>query len=80
MHRTLTCLLVAGVLVGCAHTPRTAQNCWVESGWLDSSNGCSARAGYPDCYQVCADGSRMRVGGTELGTKPAENGGQTPTH
>jgi hypothetical protein len=63
MIRFLTCLLTAGVMAGCAHTPPSAQdNCQVESGWLDSSNGCSERAGYPDCYRVCADGTRVRLG------------------
>jgi hypothetical protein len=61
--RLVQLLIVVVVLIGCAHPiPNDAKaNCHVESGWLDSTNGCSARAGYPDCYRVCPDGSRVRV-------------------
>lgn len=56
-------LPVVAVIAGCAHAGAhpAKVDCYVESGWLDSTNGCSARAGYPDCYRVCADGSRVRV-------------------
>ena len=56
MARLLTCLLAAAGLAGCAtHHPDAAApaKCYTEPGWLDSSNGCSARAGFPDCYLVC---------------------------
>jgi hypothetical protein len=61
--RLVQLLMVVVVLPGCAHQiPNDAKaNCHVESGWLDSTSGCSARAGYPDCYRVCPDGSRVRV-------------------
>jgi hypothetical protein len=62
--KVIVCMLaaVAG-LAGCAHSPSTtATPCYTESGWLDASNGCSARAGYPDCYLVCPGaGTRTRV-------------------
>ena len=56
MARLLTCLLAAAGLAGCAtHHPDAAAppHCFTESGWLDSSNGCSARDGFPNCYLVC---------------------------
>lgn len=57
--------LAAGCLCACAHQPQTAttpeKDCHTESGWLDSSDGCSIRAGYPNCYLVCADGSRRKL-------------------
>jgi hypothetical protein len=63
MTRLLAFLFAAGLTAGCTHTPTTAhEQCHVESGWLDSSNGCSEREGYPDCWKVCADGTRVRVG------------------
>jgi hypothetical protein len=80
MRRTITSLFLVGVLAACVHDSKTTQNCWVESGWLDSTNGCSARAGYPDCYKVCADGSRTRVDGTQTNSKPAQDSGQTQAH
>jgi hypothetical protein len=63
MTRLVRLLPAALMVIGCAHVaPNQAKvDCYVESGWLDSTNGCSARAGYPDCYRVCADGSRVRV-------------------
>lgn len=71
--RTISGLLIAGSGAGCAHNATsTAQNCWIEPGWLDSSNGCMARAGYEDCYKVCADGTRTRMGsGNPRSAKPA---------
>ncbi len=69
MSRLAGCLLALGWLAGCAHAPPAAQqNCHLESGWLDSTNGCSVRAGYPNCYRVCEDGSRVRVG--SIGSAP----------
>jgi hypothetical protein len=63
MMRLLSCLLGIGALAGCVHTTTNPhEQCHVESGWLDSTNGCSERAGFPDCYKVCADGTRERVG------------------
>ena len=63
MRRIVTCVLATFAMGGCAHMhgETTKTDCHVESGWLDSSNGCSERAGFPDCYRVCADGSRVRV-------------------
>jgi hypothetical protein len=61
----------AGAVLGLAacSTVPTSNNaqgqrgCYTESGWLDSSEGCFAREGYPDCYLVCPDaGTRTRVG------------------
>lgn len=61
MKSALALAMMIG-LMGCAHAPSAARaGCYTESGWLDSSNGCSARAGYPDCYLVCPDGTRTRV-------------------
>jgi len=72
MARLLSSLLAAGSMIGCTHTPATAhQDCHVESGWLDSTNGCSDRADYPDCWKVCADGTRVRVGSRDVGSGPA---------
>lgn len=60
--------LGAGLFVllgGCAHAPSappSAQNCYTEAGWLDSTQGCSAHGGYPDCYLVCPEsGTRTRI-------------------
>jgi hypothetical protein len=70
MMRALAMLLSA-VIAGCATAPqannRPSGSCYTESGYLDSTNGCSIREGYPDCYLVCPDaGTRTRVGqGTE---------------
>jgi hypothetical protein len=71
MIRLLLCLFAAGFVAGCMHAPANAhEDCHLESGWLDATNGCSARAGYPDCQKVCADGSRERVG-TDAPSTPA---------
>jgi hypothetical protein len=71
MMRSLSCLLAVGTLAGCTHTPTSPhEQCHVESGWLDSTNGCSARAGYPDCYKVCADGTREHVGASPPPSAP----------
>jgi hypothetical protein len=65
MTRLLSCILGACVLAGCVDTPRQAhQDCHLESGWVDSTQGCSERAGYADCWKVCADGTRTRLGST----------------
>jgi hypothetical protein len=66
MARVLYLLVGIGAVVGCAHTsaPESSapNQCYVESGWLDATNGCSARAGYPDCYEVCPKaGTRERL-------------------
>jgi hypothetical protein len=53
------------VMAGCGgiRKPESAgapeRNCYLESGWLDATNGC-AGSGYPDCYLVCP-GSRKRL-------------------
>jgi hypothetical protein len=66
MRRLLFCVVVAA-MVACSHLPPSSDasapnRCFTESGYLDSSNGCSARAGYPDCYLVCPDqGTRKRL-------------------
>jgi hypothetical protein len=63
MTRLLSCLLAVGVTAGCVQTPRnTHEECRLEAGWLDSTAGCAEHEGYPDCWKVCADGSRERVG------------------
>ena len=58
----LLMLMVAGA-AGCASAdPHAPSKCFAESGYLDSTNGCSARAGYPDCYLVCPDqGTRKHL-------------------
>jgi hypothetical protein len=66
MRRLLVCTVVMGAVAGCAHAPSPEvtppKGCYTESGYLDSTNGCSARAGYPDCYLVCPDaGTRKRL-------------------
>lgn len=55
--------LVTAGAAGCASTDSHAPNkCFAESGYLDSTNGCSARAGYPDCYLVCPEqGTRQHL-------------------
>ncbi len=63
-------IVIAGAFVitaGCSYLrpstgPSAPNRCSTKSGWVDSSNGCSARAGYPDCYLVCPDiGTRKRL-------------------
>jgi putative VirB-like lipoprotein len=67
MRRLLVYLVVAATVAGCSHLPPSSDasapnRCYTESGYLDSSNGCSQRAGYPDCYLVCPDaGTRKRL-------------------
>lgn len=61
MTRAGATALLLAMLAACADTPRGG--CYAESGWLDSSQGCSERAGYPDCYLVCPqDQQRIRLG------------------
>jgi hypothetical protein len=63
----LVCMIVAGAAAGCAATRPMSEaaapkRCYVESGWLDSTNGCSVREGYPDCYLICPEkGTRERL-------------------
>ena len=59
MIRVLACS-VAIAAAGCAHTAPSPGasaplKCYTESGYLDSTNGCSERAGFPDCYLVCPE-------------------------
>jgi hypothetical protein len=67
MFRMLLCLVAIGGIVGCAQLrpssdPNAANKCYTESGYLDSTNGCSVREGYPDCYLVCPDkGTRRKL-------------------
>jgi hypothetical protein len=67
MYRVLVWVVVVCATAGCSYVrpssdPSAPNRCYVESGWLDSSNGCSVRAGYPDCYLVCPDkGTRERL-------------------
>jgi hypothetical protein len=70
MFRLTACALALGAIAGCAHTD-AKQNCHLEPGWVDSSNGCMARAGYPDCYKVCPDGTRERLGAATPAPKTA---------
>ena len=66
MSRIFFLLAATAATAGCAHAPAAASSapnrCYVESGWLDATNGCSARAGYPDCIKVCPkEGTRERL-------------------
>ncbi|HEY4446296.1 MAG TPA: hypothetical protein VGN30_18590 [Steroidobacteraceae bacterium] len=67
MARLLACILALGAMTGCASQRSSAdapapRQCYVESGYLDSTNGCSIRAGYPDCYLVCPhEGTRKHL-------------------
>jgi hypothetical protein len=64
MRVILTVLLSTIFAAGCAHrlTASAPSHCYTEAGWLDSTNGCSVRAGYPDCYLVCPEtGERRRL-------------------
>jgi hypothetical protein len=71
MDRLLAIIAVLALLAACAQNPPLKTGCHVESGWLDATNGCSARAGYPDCYQVCPDGSRVKVGSSSSNPQEA---------
>jgi hypothetical protein len=64
VRRVLTLAVASVVMAGCAGIGQQTnadapKHCYVESGWLDSTNGC-AGSGYPDCYLVCP-GSRKRL-------------------
>lgn len=67
MRRILIVLLALDAAAGCSYLrpssdPSAPNRCYTESGYLDSTNGCSARAGYPDCYLVCPDqGTRKHL-------------------
>ncbi len=67
MRHLLVFVLIAATAAGCSalrpsSDPSAPNRCFTESGYLDSSNGCSARAGYPDCYLVCPDnGTRQHL-------------------
>ncbi len=67
MSRILTYILILGATTACSYLrpssdPSAPNHCYAESGYLDSTNGCSARAGYPDCYLVCPDsGTRKHL-------------------
>jgi hypothetical protein len=67
MFRIFACVLIIGAAAGCASArsaagANTPNDCYVESGYLDSTNGCSIRAGYPECYLVCPrEGTRKRL-------------------
>ncbi len=67
MLRPVSLLLLISAAGGCtileaSKDPGAPNRCYAESGYLDSTNGCSARAGYPDCYLVCPDkGTRNRL-------------------
>ncbi len=67
MFRMLVCVVAVGAAMGCSHLRPSADTsapnrCYVESGYLDSTSGCSIRAGYPDCYLVCPDkGTRTHL-------------------
>jgi hypothetical protein len=56
MARLIACLLVTRATSGCAHLQQSSyspRDCFVESGWMDSSAGCSEYENYPDCFLVC---------------------------
>lgn len=81
MRRLLSCLFAAGVTAACTHAPLNAHGeCHVESGWLDATNGCSVRADYPDCWKVCADGTRERVGSWTAGSPAQPSPSQQQSH
>lgn len=66
MFRAAMSVITACGICACVHQPQTAgtlpTDCYTESGWLDSTNGCSVRAGYPDCYLVCpGNGTRRKL-------------------
>jgi hypothetical protein len=66
MFRAAIAIIAACSACACVHQPQAAAtpttDCYTESGWLDSSNGCSVRAGYPDCYLVCpGNGTRRKL-------------------
>jgi hypothetical protein len=67
LSRQALLLLLLGAVTGCAMLRPSADTnapnkCLAESGYLDSTNGCSAEEDYPDCYLVCpAKGSRTRL-------------------
>jgi len=66
MRHLVPWLLVALSVTGCADLQRLVgpshDYCYTESGWLDATNGCSVRDGYPDCYLVCpGHGTRERI-------------------
>jgi hypothetical protein len=65
--RAVVCFASITAAAGCS-TQRPApdssatRGCFLESGYLDSSNGCSIQDGYPDCYLVCPDkGTRKHL-------------------
>jgi hypothetical protein len=59
----ISTLAVVSAVTGCVDKPRQArEDCHLESGWLDSTDGCSERNGYADCWKACADGTRTRLG------------------
>ena len=64
VRRVLTICAASLVMAGCGgirqlESAGAPEHCYLESGWLDSTNGC-AGSGYPDCYLVCPD-SRKRL-------------------
>jgi len=67
MARLITWATVAATMAACSslqasNDPHAPNQCFAESGYLDSTNGCSARAGYPDCYLVCPEqGTRKHL-------------------
>jgi hypothetical protein len=67
MFRTLTLITAVFAIAACSSLRPSADTsapnrCYVEAGYMDSSNGCSIREGYEDCYLVCpAEGTRTRL-------------------
>jgi hypothetical protein len=67
MSKLLVLSFTIALCAGCSflkpsQDPSAPGQCYVESGWQDASNGCSARAGYPDCYLVCpSKGTRTHL-------------------
>jgi len=65
MQRATAFLMAISALAGCSNQrpapeSKDGKACYLESGYLDSSNGCSVSNGYPDCYLVCPEKGTRR--------------------
>jgi hypothetical protein len=67
MARVSFVLFTLALVAACAQLkpskdPDAPNQCYTEPGYLDSTNGCSERAGFPDCYLVCPNkGTRKKL-------------------